>query len=109
MVLRFAMAIALGIAAAASSQGALAEGQVEIGRFQVVLVNDKAGNSAVLIDTVTGRSWILSGKGDRRWADLNFGGIENGHLYLTPPGCTYSNPTCYFPLPENKKTSNAGQ
>src|SRR5262245_36614677 len=107
MVPRFAMAIALGIAAA-SPVGARG-GEVEIGRFQVVLVNDRAGNSAVLIDTVTGRSWILSGKGDRRWSDLNFGGIENGHLYLTPPGCTYSNPTCYFPMPEDKTTSSATQ
>ena len=105
MVLKFAMAIALGMAAASSAGARAAE--VEIGRFQVVLVNDKAGNSAVLIDTVTGRSWILSGKGDRRWSDLNFGGIENGHLYLTPPGCTYSNATCYFPMPEEKKTTSA--
>ena len=67
MILRLALRVALAVAVAATSGIAAAQAQVEIGRYQVVLINDKAGHLAVLVDTVTGRSWILNASNDRFW------------------------------------------
>ena len=98
MVRRIALTIALGIAVVSISHMADAEERppIEIGRYQViVLYNSDA--SALLVDTVTGRSWVLSGKNARMWSDLNYGKMEGDHLVLTPPPCTQENPSCYFP------------
>src|SRR6185312_6924482 len=80
MVLRLALRGALAVALAATSGIAAAQAEVEIGRYQVVLINDKAGHLAVVVDTVTGRSWILNASNDRRWSDLNYGEMPGGRL-----------------------------
>src|SRR4029450_11283184 len=100
MVLRLALRGALAVALAATSGSAAAQARVEIGRYQVVLINDKAGHLAVLVDTVTGRSWILNASSDRRWSRLNYGEMPGGLLMLEPAPCTQENPSCYFPLPK---------
>ncbi len=106
MVARFATAIAWGVAVASASHIARAQGQVEVGRYQLAIPIN-SDSTALLIDTVTGRSWVLSGRNDRRWHDLNFGEVKDGHMVLTPPPCTQSNPTCYFALPQDAESPSA--
>jgi hypothetical protein len=108
MILRVAITGALAIAAAAASQSVHAQGQVEIGRYQIAIPIN-SDSTALLIDTVTGRSWALGSKSDRRWHDLNFGEVKNGHLMLTPQPCTEDNPTCYFSVPKGADESPAAQ
>lgn len=109
MVLRLALRGALAVVLAATSGIAAAQAQVEIGRYQVVLVNDKVGHLAVLVDTVTGRSWILNASNDRRWSDLNYGEMPGGRLMLVPAPCTQDNPSCYFPLPKHDSETPTAQ
>jgi hypothetical protein len=109
MVLRFALTGALAIALAATSGVAAAQAQAEIGRYQVVVINDKAGHLAVLVDSVTGRSWILNARNDRRWSDLNYGEMQGGRLMLVPAPCTQDNPTCYFSSPKSAGEAPAAQ
>jgi hypothetical protein len=99
------IAIALGIAMVLTSRIVDAEERpaAEIGRYQVVVLYTSDA-SALLIDTVTGRSWILGGKKARAWSDLNYGKMEGDHMALTPAPCTQDNPSCYFPL-----TGSSGQ
>src|SRR5215470_4312731 len=93
--------VALGLALAIPARIVQAQDRPEIGRFQVVIpINGEA--AAILVDTITGRSWILSGKKDRRWSELNFGEMKGGHPMLTPPPCTQDNPTCFFEAPKAK-------
>jgi hypothetical protein len=99
MVLRTVFAAAMGIALLATPQDAEADGQVEIGRYQI-LINERGG-TAILLDSVTGRSWILSSPKDRKWSDLDFGQTKDGHPILTPLLCTEKNPSCYFPAQES--------
>lgn len=101
MVPRLLLMAALATLPAAPSYIAQAHAQAEIGRYQVVLINDKVGHLAVLIDSVTGRSWILNASNDRRWSDLSFGEMQDGHLMLLPAQCTQENPSCYFPSPKS--------
>ena len=108
MILRFAVTSTLAIAAATTSQTVHAQGQVEIGRYQIAIPIN-SDSTALLIDTVTGRSWALGSKSDRRWHDLNFGEVKNGHLMLTPQPCTEDNPTCYFAMPKGSEESSAAQ
>jgi hypothetical protein len=98
MVQRIAIAIALGVLGLPMSGIVAAEDrpQIEIGRYQVIVLYN-ADASALLIDTVTGRTWVLSGKKARTWSDLNYGKMEGDRLALTPPPCTQDNPSCYFP------------
>jgi hypothetical protein len=97
--------VAFGIALTATAQVAHAQGQAEIGRFQIVIpINSDA--TAILLDTVTGRSWILSGNKARGWADLNYGKVKDGHLVLMPAPCTQDNPTCYFEMPKSKQAES---
>lgn len=99
MVLRIVVAAAMGIALLAMPQEAKADGQAEIGRYQI-LINERGG-TAILLDSVTGRSWILGSPRDRKWSDLNFGETKDGHPILTPRLCTEKNPSCYFPVQES--------
>lgn len=96
--------VSLAFAMATPWHVADAQEHPEIGRFQIVIpiYGDAA---AVLIDTVTGRSWILSGKKSRTWSDLNYGEATGGHPMLTPPPCTQDNPTCYFEVSKPKPTN----
>jgi hypothetical protein len=90
MVRTIAIAIALGIAMVPTSRIVDAEERpaAEIGRYQVVVLYTSDA-SALLIDTVTGRSWVLGGKkAARAWSDLNFGRLEGDHMALTPAPCT---------------------
>jgi len=100
MVDKFAL-ISLGLVLAIPAQSVLAQERPEIGRFQVV-IPIYGDATAILVDTVTGQSWILSGRKDRRWSELNFGEAEGGHPMLTPPPCTQDNPTCFFDVPKVK-------
>ena len=108
MVRRTTIAISFGILAGSASDAVNAQErpQVEIGRYQaVVLYNSDA--SALLVDTVTGRTWVLSGKKAQSWTDLNYGKVSDGHLVLMPPPCTQDNPTCYFEIPAAKDSGDA--
>ena len=109
MVRRIALTIALGIAGVSISHMADAEERppIEIGRYQVVVLYN-SDQIALLLDTVTGRSWILSGKKARAWPDLNYGEAEGKHLALTPPPCTQDNPTCYFSGPNSGQKPTEG-
>jgi len=109
MVVRFALTGALAIALTATSYVAHAGAQVEIGRYQVVMINDRAGHLAVLIDTVTGRSWILNASNDRRWSELNYGEMKGGHLLLMPAPCAQDNPSCFFGSSKSEGESPAAQ
>ncbi|HUL09217.1 MAG TPA: hypothetical protein VLV76_23000 [Candidatus Acidoferrum sp.] len=91
--------VSFALVAAIASQAAIAQERPEIGRFQVV-IPIYGDATALLIDTVTGRSWILSGKKSRTWSDLNYGEAKGGHVMLTPAPCTKDNPTCYFEMPK---------
>jgi hypothetical protein len=97
-VIRVLIALALAMAAVGRSADAQ-ESRAEIGRFQVV-IPIYGDATAILVDTVTGRSWILSGKKSRTWSDLNYGEARGGHPMLTPAPCTRDNPTCYFETPK---------
>jgi len=108
MIQRFALTAAIATLLAVTSHIGHAWAQAEIGRYQVVLINDKAGHLAVLVDSVTGRSWILNANNDRRWSDLSYGEMQGGHLMLLPAPCTQDNPSCYFPPPKSgSKTPEA--
>ena len=102
------IAIAFGVLAGFASDAVNAQErpQVEIGRYQVVVLYNSDA-AALLIDTVTGRSWVLGNKKDRSWTDLNYGKVTDGHLVLTPPPCTQDNPTCYFEMPAAKEPGDA--
>lgn len=111
MLRKIAIVIGLGIALAPSWRVVEAQErpQIEIGRYQVVVLYN-SDQTALLLDTVTGRSWMLSGKKARAWSDLNYGPADGNHLALTPPPCTQDNPTCYFSSPngaERPKESKA--
>jgi len=99
MLQKIGIVLGLGIVLAPMSHAVEAQErpQIEIGRYQVVVLYN-SDQTALLVDTVTGRSWILSGKKARTWSDLNYGQAEGNHLALTPPPCTQDNPTCYFGL-----------
>ena len=104
MVRKTTIAIAFSILAGSASDAVNAQErpQVEIGRYQaVVLYNSEA--AALLVDTVTGRTWVLSGKKAKSWTDLNYGKVGDGHLKLMPSPCIQDNPTCYFEIPTAKK------
>jgi hypothetical protein len=105
MISKLAIFTMLPIVASATPQIARAQAQPEIGRYQLAIPSNK-DYTALLIDTVTGRSWILGIRNDRRWHDLNFGEVQNGHLMLMPAPCTQDNPTCYFALPPAKESSS---
>jgi hypothetical protein len=99
MVPKFVL-IAFALAMAAVGRSAQAqESHPEIGRFQVV-IPIYGDATAILVDTVTGRSWILNGKKSRTWSDLSYGEAKGGHPMLTPAPCTQDNPTCYFDRPK---------
>jgi len=100
--------VASGVLAGSASDVANAQErpQVEIGRYQVVVLYNSDA-AALLIDTVTGRSWVLGSKKERSWTDLNYGKMTDGHLVLMPPPCTQDNPTCYFEIPAAKKSGDA--
>jgi hypothetical protein len=100
-MMRLALTAVLTTLLAATSCIPHARAQAEIGRYQVVVINDRAGHLAVLIDSVTGRSWILNAGSDRRWSDLNFGEMKGGRPMLLPAPCTQDNPSCYFPSPKS--------
>ena|SRR5215468_1462776 len=102
MFRKFVM-IALGIAMIERIEIAQAQETPEIGRFQIAIPIDNSV-TAILIDTITGRSWILSGNKALSWTDLNYGKVKGGHMALTPPSCTQDNPTCYFEMPKSKQT-----
>ena len=95
MISRIVIGAAMSLALLAMPPAARAEGSVEIGRYQI-LVNERGG-VAILLDSVTGRSWILGSPKDRKWSDLDFGKTKDGHPILTPLLCTEQNPSCYFP------------
>jgi len=98
MISRVVIGVAMSLALSAMPPAARAEGAGEIGRYQIS-VNERGG-VAILLDSVTGRSWILSSPKDRKWNDLNFGQTKDGHPILTPLLCTEKNPSCYFPAQE---------
>jgi len=101
---KFAL-LSLALATAMPWQVAAQE-RPEIGRFQAV-IPIYGDATALLIDTVTGRTWILSGKKSRTWSDLNYGEVRGGHPLLTPAPCTHDNPTCYFETPKPKASEGA--
>jgi len=107
MLRKLAISLGLGIALASHVVEAQERPQIEIGRYQVVVLYN-SDQIALLLDTVTGRSWILSGKKARAWPDLNYGEAEGKHLALTPPPCTQDNPTCYFSGPNSGQKPTEG-